>query len=71
MARYHFHVLLDEHIEWDDDGIDLPDFVVAQAAAEQTALKLRDGLLYRPDRQSRWSVAVSDAAGEILHVVSF
>jgi hypothetical protein len=61
----------EQDIECDDDGVELPDAVMAQGAAEGTAHKLRDGLLYRVDSEKPWSIVIADDAGEVLHIVLF
>jgi hypothetical protein len=70
MPRYFFHVRAEGSFIWDEEGIDLPDPLTAQGAADKTAAELRGGLLYRVDSAPGWTVAVTDEGGEIIHVVS-
>jgi len=70
MARYFFHLRSDENFVWDDEGVDLPDPLTAQGAADKTAAELRGGLLHQVPHDSLWTVAVTDGSGEIIHTVS-
>ena len=40
MTRYFFHLQSEDNFVWDDEGIDLPDPLTAQGAAEKTAAEL-------------------------------
>ena len=70
MPRYYFHLRSEDDLLWDEEGIDLPGPVLAQGAPEQTAMKLRRGLLYRVDNDTPWTIAVADERGTVIHLVS-
>jgi hypothetical protein len=70
MPRYFFHLRSDDNFLWDDEGVDLPDPLMAQGAAEKTAAELRGGLLHQVRHDSCWTVAVMDECGEIIHTVA-
>jgi hypothetical protein len=46
MPRYYFHLRSGDSFVWHDEGIDLPDPLTAQGAADKTAAELRGGLLH-------------------------
>ena len=70
MVRYFFHLRSDDTFAWDDKGVDMPDPLTAQGAADKTALKLRDGLLHQVRHDSCRSATVTDESGEIIHSVA-
>jgi hypothetical protein len=70
MTRYFFHLRSEENFVWDDEGVDLPDPLTAQGAADKTAAELRGGLLHQVRHDSCWTVAVTDESGEIIHTVA-
>jgi hypothetical protein len=69
MPRYYFHLRSQDSLVWDDDGIDLPDPLTAQGAADKTAAELQGGLLHQVHNSSCWIIAVTDEGGRIIHVV--
>ncbi|MBM6583057.1 hypothetical protein ILT44_22895 [Microvirga sp. BT689] len=70
MARYFFHLRSEDTFVWDDEGVDLPDPLTAQGAADKTAAELRGGLLHQVRHDSSWTVAVTDESGGIIHTVA-
>jgi hypothetical protein len=70
MSRYFFHLRTDENFVWDNEGVDLPDPLTAQGAADKTAAELRGGLLHQVPHDSCWTVTVTDESGEIIHTVA-
>lgn len=70
MPRYFFHLRSDGSFVWDEEGIDLPDSLAAQGAADKTAAELQGGLLHQVRHDSCWMVAVTDESGEIIHTVA-
>jgi hypothetical protein len=70
MPRYYFHLRSGDSFVWDDEGVDLPDPLTAQGAADKTAAELRGGLLHQVRHDSCWTVAVIDESGEIIHSVA-
>jgi hypothetical protein len=70
MSHFYFHLRTENNFLWDEEGIDLPDPLTAQGAADKTAAELRGGLLYQVQDGSCWTVAVTDEGGAIIHVVT-
>jgi hypothetical protein len=70
MARYFFHLRSEDTFVWDDKGVDLPDPLMVQEAADKTALELRGGLLHQVRHDSCWTVTVTDESGEIIHTMA-
>jgi hypothetical protein len=70
MPRYYFHLRTERHFVWDEEGVDLPDPMIALGAADKSAAELRGGLLHNVNHDSPWTIAVTDEGGEIIHVVS-
>jgi hypothetical protein len=70
MPRFFFHLRSEDNFVWDDKGVDLPDPLTAQGAADKTAAELRGGLLHQVRHGSCWTVAVTDESGEIIHTIS-
>jgi hypothetical protein len=70
MPRYYFHLRSDDSFVWDEDGVDLPDPLTAQGAADKTAAELRGGLLHEVHNGSRCTIVITDEGGEIAQVVA-
>ncbi len=70
MPRYYFHLRSHDRFVWDEDGVDLPDPLTAQGAADKTAAELRGGLLHQVHNCSRWAIIITDESGEIAQVVA-
>ena len=70
IPRYFFHLRSEDNFVRDDEGVDLPDPLTAQGAADKTAAELRGGLLHQVRHDSCWTVAVMDESGEIVHTVA-
>jgi hypothetical protein len=70
MPRYYFHLHSDGRFVWDEDGVDLPDPLTAQGAADKTAAELQGGLLHQVHKGSRWAIVITDEGGEIAQVVA-
>ena len=52
------------------EGVDLPDPLTAQGAADQAAAELWGGLLHQVRYDSRWTVTANDGSGEIIQTVA-
>ena len=70
MARYYFHLRRDDHIVWDDEGVDLPDLRTVHGAATQAAERLWRAVLCATDEPGRRMIAVTDEAGQLVAVVT-
>jgi hypothetical protein len=70
MPRYYFHLRTEDSFVWDEDGVDLPDPLTAQGAADKTAAELRGGLLHRVHDGPRWAIVITNEGGEIAQVVA-
>jgi len=70
MPRYYFHLRSDDSFVWDEDGVDLPDPLTAQGAADKTAAELRGGLLHQVHKGSCCTIVITDEGGEITEVVA-
>lgn len=70
MPRYYFHLRSKDQFIWDREGVDLPDPVTAQGAADKAAAELRGGLLHESQHASCWIVAVTDEGDELIHITS-
>jgi hypothetical protein len=70
MARYYFHLRRDDHIVWDDEGVDLPDLRTVHGAAAQAAERLWSAVLCASDEPGRRMIAVTDEAGQLVAVVT-
>jgi len=68
MPRYFFHLRSDDNFVWDDEGVDLPDPLTAQGAADKTAAELWGGLLHQVHRDCCWTMIITDEGGEIVQV---
>jgi hypothetical protein len=68
MPRYFFHLRSEDNLVWDDEGVDLPDPLTAQGAADKTAAELRGGLLHQVHRDCCWTMIITDEGGEIVQV---
>ena len=70
MPRYYFHLRSDDNFVWDDEGIDLPDPLTAQGAADKMAAELQGGLLHQVHNGPRWAIVITNEGGEIAQVVT-
>jgi len=70
MPRYYFPLRTEDGFIWDEEGVDLPDPLTAQGAADKTAAELRGGLLHHAHNGSRWTIVITNEGGEIAHVVA-
>lgn len=70
MPRYYFHIRSMDRFIWDREGVDLPDPMTAQGAADKAAAELRGGLLHESNLGCCWTIAVTDEGDELIHVTS-
>ena len=70
MPRYFFHLRTQDSFVWDEEGVDLPDPLTAQGAADKTAAELQGGLLHQVHNGSHWAIVITDEGGEIAQVVA-
>ena len=70
MPRYYFHLRSKDRFVWDKEGVDLPDPMTAQSAADKVAAELHGGLLHETKESCCWTVAVTDESDQLIHVTA-
>ncbi|WP_457091812.1 DUF6894 family protein [Microvirga sp. P5_D2] len=70
MPRHDFHLSSKDRLIWDREGVDLPDPMTANGAADKGAAELCGGLLHESKAGCCWTVAVTDEGDELVHVTS-
>ncbi|WP_262030150.1 DUF6894 family protein [Microvirga sp. Mcv34] len=70
MPRYYFHLRSKDRFVWDKEGVDLPDPMTAQGAADKVAAELHGVLLHETKTCCCWTVAVADESDQLIHVTA-
>jgi hypothetical protein len=69
MPHYYFHLRSNDHLDWDEDGVDLPDLRTVYGAASRAAEELWRDVFHSMTEQSGRMIVVTDEAGQLVLVV--